>query len=122
MVGTGTRICFSNVAKADGFRASFPCPAFGHPADRLNAREPAEAPFRLPAPSKKTPQKPDALWRCAPLLHPLPLIGQQGGKLAVLFPPLLLGLIQPVPQVLDLVRQRPPLPVVLSVDAGQTFA
>ena len=65
---------------------------------------PRNPPFQLPAPSKKTAHKPSALWRCARLLRLLPLVGQQGSKLAVLFTPLLLGLIQPLPQVLDLVR------------------
>jgi hypothetical protein len=74
------------------------------PACFERPQTPRNPPFQLPAPPKKKAHKPSALWRCARLLRLLPLVGQQGTKLAVLFSPLLLGLIQPLPQVLDLVR------------------
>ena len=94
-----------NVAKLMASAPAYHCPVFGHPAGLFERPRTRRNPsFRLPAPSKKTPQKPSALWRCARLLRLLPLIGEQGSKLAVLFTPLLLGLIQPLPQVLDLVR------------------
>jgi hypothetical protein len=70
------------------------CTVFGHLSQLFERPQtPRNPPFQLPAPSKKTAHKPRALWRCARLLRLLPLVGQQGSKLAVLFTPLLLGLI-----------------------------